>query len=81
MISINRLTVGGLTEKLTQINPTGSTGVHTDETTAPYIDHMHIDGNWMFGSTRAAEPNIAGLSIYVWLLDFDSDSNPRLDNL
>ena len=64
-----------------QINPYGSEGFITDESIAPYIDHMHIDGYWMFGSTRAAEPTVAGASIYVWLLDFDGDGNPRSDNL
>ena len=42
---------------------------------------MHIDGNWMFGTTRAAERDVSGSSIYVWLLDLDAEGNPRVDNL
>ena len=40
-LSITRITSDGLHEHSTQLNPYG-TYYHTDETTAPYIDHMHI---------------------------------------
>ena len=42
---------------------------------------MHIDGTWMFGSTRGSEPEYWGESIFVWLLDLDANYNPRADNL
>ena len=70
----------------TQINPYG-TSFHTDESTAPYIDHMHLDQEsnseeWLFGSTRSSDDSASGSFVFIWKMDLDPTTrNPRADNL
>ena len=85
-LSITRITHDGFNEHSTQINPYGGT-FHTDEATAPYIDHMHLyhDTNfdeWLFGSTRASDDTSSGSFVFIWRMDLDPvTKNPREDNL
>jgi hypothetical protein len=80
-MAIARLTKDGTNEKTVQINPAGASGYHDNEENAPYIDHMHIDGSWMFGTTRSDDRTKTGDNIFVWKLDLDAQGNPRSDNL
>ena len=69
------------------MNPYGSSTYHTDETTAPYIDHMHLDDTsdpskeWLFGTTRSSSINASGSFIFIWKIDLDAAHNPRADNM
>ena len=42
---------------------------------------MVIEGNQMYGTTRSADQTSAGSNIFVWMLDFDTDNNPSIDNM
>ena len=85
-LSITKITHDGSHDHSTQINPYG-TSFHTDEATAPYIDHMHLDqesnsDEWLFGSTRSSDDSASGSFVFIWRMDLDpTTKNPRADNL
>ena len=39
-----------------------------------YIDHIAIDTNKMFGTTRSADTTAPGERLYLWIMDFDDDN-------
>ena len=46
----------------------------TDSAKHTYIDHIAIDTNKMFGTTRSADITAPGDRLYLWIMDYDDDT-------